>query len=168
MAVRRIWLVSIANRSILYTKCFPIVEVKAKQLALPFVPALRGVKDEQEFVSALFCVLGIDGLAQSNLRRDSLVGDDPNSEELDFDNRKVDADFDCSLKNQLPVVEMVFKEVKLWPILVIEHGGILFCALPLVDTSSRDLIDHISVSIAFSALQAIIKHFARENVRIAA
>lgn len=168
MSIRRFWLISVANRSIVYSKSFPIVEVKATQMGMPFLPTFRGPKDEGDFVASLFAVLGIDTLFQDELHRtSSFSADEPFLDDSDFNDRKYLTDYNCSLRNQLPVVEMKFKEAKLWPVVVIEQNGILFCALPLVDGTSKELIDHISVSIAFAAIQAIIKHFTRENVIIA-
>lgn len=166
MSIRRFWLISVANRSIVYTKSFPIVEVKAKQLGLPFLPTFRGPKDEGVFIGSLFSVLGIDTLFHDELQgTSSFSGDEPYLDDSDF-NRHYITDINCSLMNQLPVVEMSVKDTKMWPVVVIEQNGILFCALPLVDASSKELIDHISVSVAFAAIQAIIKHFTRENVII--
>jgi hypothetical protein len=47
--------------------------------------------------------------------------------------------------------------------MILEQSGVLFCALPLINRESKHLIDHISVSITFATLQAIIKQFSREN-----
>lgn len=172
MSLRKLWLISIADRSVIYLKSFPIVEIQARHLGLPFLPAFRGHREEVEFIHSLFKGLGIDSFAallqthnrsSRSSRSSSLSSDTLSLDGVDF-NESPDLDFDCSLSNQLPVVEMTFKDMKIWPVIVVEHGGILFCGLPLTEGPSRELIDHMSISMAFAALQAIIKQFTRENV----
>lgn len=175
MSVRRIWLISVAERSVIYLKTFPIVDIQARKLGLPVVPTFRGYREENEFVHSLFKGLGIDNfltlkqLQASRSARSSRSGSiSSNCSSVDdfYFNENRASDFDCSVSNQLPVVAMTFKDMRIWPVLVVEHGGILFCGLPLIKGESTELIDHISISTAFAALQAIIKQYTRENVGI--
>jgi len=73
-------------------------------------------------------------------------------------------ELDCCVANQLPVVQLDYNNVKLWPVIVIEQNGILFCCFPLCDDQSNDLIDHKSISLCFTALQTIAHYFAVEKV----
>ena len=63
-------------------------------------------------------------------------------------------------KNQLPTVELSFRGSVLWPVLVCEQSGNLFCALPLIEDPSREVIDHLSISPVFSFLQKVMQIFA--------
>jgi hypothetical protein len=65
----------------------------------------------------------------------------------------------CLKKNQLPSIELSFRGSTLWPVLVCEQTGLFFCALPLVEDESRDVIDHLSISMVFSFLQKVMLLF---------
>jgi len=73
-------------------------------------------------------------------------------------------ELDCRVANQLPVVRLDYNHIKLWPVIVIEQNGILFCCYPLCDDQSNDLIDHKSISLCFTALQTIAHYFSTEKV----
>ncbi|XP_071477313.1 AP-5 complex subunit mu-1-like [Diadema antillarum] len=61
----------------------------------------------------------------------------------------------CDKAFQKPVFEVTTKEGKLWPVIMVEKYGFLFCCLPLVESSTSarpPLIDIPGVSVGFSLL----------------
>ncbi|KAI1296922.1 hypothetical protein HDE_05197 [Halotydeus destructor] len=159
MSIRRIWIISVANRSVLYTRAFPIIEQNARSKGFSPCLSFSSSSDEEDFVSSLFSTLGLEN---PFVRRNSLTTDSLGFYSIES-NEKFKSEYDCSTENQLPVVSVTFKAVDLWPVIVIESNGILFCALPLIQSDSKELLDHISVSTSFCALQNFVTNFNKDN-----
>jgi hypothetical protein len=83
---------------------------------------------------------------------------------LAINNNNNNNSFDCCVANQLPVIQLIYNNVNLWPIIVIEQNGILFCCYPLCENESKNLIDQKAISLSFTALQTIAHYFSLEKV----
>ena len=135
MSFRYLFIVSLNLRSILYFRRFPNVEKRAKTLGLPQI----SLKCDKDLVESLLTSLAIT----------------PNSDQY-LEN--------CFVANQLPVIQLTYNKTNLWPILVIESNGLLFCCYPLCENNSNELIDEKSIAESFTALQTISRYFTLEKV----
>lgn len=133
MCLRYFWVVSLSPRSVVYLRRFPNVDKAAQRRGL----ATIAIKWEPQLVDSLLSSLAIT--------RDNELA------------------FDCGVSNQLPVIELFYDKCKIWPVIVIEQNGLLFCCHPLCDTDSRELIDHKSIAMCFTILQMISRYFAVEK-----
>src|SRR5690348_11517939 len=125
MPFRYIFIISLNSRKVVYLRRFPNVEKRAQMKGLTQVD----IKCDEELIDSLFTSLAI--------------------------NTKTDSDSEGFVANQLPVIQLNYKKTKLWPILVIEQNGLLFCCYPLCDKNSFELIDEKSIAECFTALQTI-------------
>ena len=133
MALQYFWIVSLSLRSVLYLRRFPNVEKRAERRGLPKI----AIKWDQQLVDSVLSSLAIT--------------------------RNSELTFDCCVANQLPVIELSYDNIKIWPVIVIEQNGLLFCCHPLCETDSRDLIDEKSIAMCFTTLQMISRHFTIEK-----
>ncbi|XP_064602639.1 AP-5 complex subunit mu-1-like [Liolophura sinensis] len=112
MSVRGVWVISQAGVSdggrLLFSRRFPTVEKRSRMVdGSDYVP----VPNNQEFVSNLCTELGLKGKAGKFLsKRDS-----------------------CLKIDQKPIFEVITSHGNLWPVLVVEQFGVLFCCIPLVE-----------------------------------
>ena len=136
MTLRRLWIVSINLRNVIYSRNFSLVEKRAIKLGLAKI--LEG--NQNEIVESLLTSLAI---TQSKNQQ-----------------------FDCKSPNALPLIEIQFQSVKLWPIIVIEQNGILFCGLTLIDDQSLQPIHCPSISLTLTALQVVADYYSNEKVRL--
>ncbi len=134
MSFRYLWIVSITSRSVLYFRRFPNVEKRAQRMGLSQVD----IKSDEQLINSLLTSLAI--------------------------NNNNNNSFDCCVANQLPVIQLVYNNINLWPIIVIEQNGILFCCYPLCHNESKSLIDQKAISLSFTALQTIAHYFSLEKV----
>ena len=143
MSLIAVWLVSLNDNCIFYRRYFPINTIKSRYelFKRPLTNA-----EEKEFMDSLLAALGLTTCTLLSSDNDLLNH------------------FDCTSVNQLPAIEIKLKKFKIWPLIVIEHKRILFTALPLLNTSSDQLIDHISISQTVFILQTLIGHFSKTNV----
>ena len=131
MSMRGFWILSLQKRSLIYSKTFPVFENKARKMSFdPFFP-VRTPEDEVDLIDGILLSLGV-------LNRDE----------------------SSPKKNQLPTIELSYRGSVLWPVLVCEQSGNLFCALPLIEDPSKEIIDHLSISPAFSFLQKVMQIFS--------
>lgn len=147
MSIRCFFILSIQRKSLLYTKSFPVIEAKAKRLGLQPVPPLSHEEDESELVHGVLLSLGIE-LAGGAVSDNSHL---PTCDRLDLSS------------STLPGLQVSFKSVRLWPILVTEQSGLLYCALPLMYSEDRELVHHLPVSAAFSFLQHLMSFTCNES-----
>lgn len=139
MSIRVIWILSLPKRSVLYVKTFPLVEGRARKLSLHPVPSIQSGEDEGNLVDSILHSLGLS-VSSSSIQRKEIV------------------------RNQVPAIELSFKSSTLWPVLVSEQGGLLFCCLPLINnTESKELIDHLEISLAFAFLQKLMSFCTHES-----
>ena len=134
MSFRYLFIVSLNQRSVLYLRRFPNVEKRAQTMGLSKV----NLKCDKQLIDSLMTSLAI--------------------------NTKNESEFECFIANQLPVIQLSYNQTKLWPILVMEQNGILFCCYPLCDNKSFDLIDQKSIALCFTALQTMSRYFTLEKV----
>lgn len=143
MSIRCFFILSIQRKALLYNKSFPVIEAKAKRLGLQTVPPLTREEDEGELVQSVLMSLGID---------------------LPDDNTHLSASTPHDLSSStLPGLQVTFKSVALWPILVTEQAGLLYCALPLMYSDDRELVHHLPVSAAYSFLQHLMSFTGNES-----
>ncbi len=135
MSFRYLWIVSINSRSVLYFRRFANVEKRAQRMGLSQVD----IKSDEQLINSLLTSLAINNNNNNN-------------------------SFDCCVANQLPVIQLIYNNVNLWPIIVIEQNGILFCCYPLCENESKNLIDQKAISLSFTALQTIAHYFSLEKV----
>ena len=156
MVLIKFWIVSIRSRSLLYSREFPINSARARKSCISSLrlPA-RSADAADLFVVAVFDALGLDPPRRS----DSLES----LEDLGHEANQLPT-FDFSTCNQLPVVRLKIGQHSLWPLLIIEHSGNLFCGLPLIENDSDKLIDHLPISTAFTTLQTIIRFYSIDEV----
>lgn len=143
MSIRSLFILSVQRKSLLYFKTFPVIEAKARRLGLQSLPPLSQEKDEGELVRGVLASLGIET---------------PASENSHFASSALDLS-----SSTLPGLQITFKSVDLWPILVTEQSQILFCALPLMYSQDRELVHHLPVSAAFSFLQHVMSFVENET-----
>ena len=145
MSIRCFFILSIQRKSLLYNKSFPVIEAKAKRLGLQSVPPLTREEDESELVHGLLLSLGIELAGSAS------------------DNSHLSASAPDLSSSTLPGLQVSFKSVDLWPILVTEQAGLLYCALPLMYSEDRELVHHLPVSAAFSFLQHLMSFVNNES-----
>lgn len=139
MSIRVIWILSLPKRSVLYVKTFPLVEGRARKLSLHPVPSIQSGEDEGNLVDSILHSLGLS-VSSASIQRREIV------------------------RNQVPAIELSFKSSTLWPVLVSEQGGLLFCCLPLINnTESKELIDNLEISLAFAFLQKLMSFCTHES-----
>ncbi|CAH1793186.1 unnamed protein product [Owenia fusiformis] len=134
MSLRSVWIVSLPGRTIgkvLFSKYFGTVERRAKIFDGEFYTS---IPDHNAFYEALTSELGVTlNPLNKGSTRDS-----------------------CGNIGQKPVFELTLKNnKKLWPLLVVEQYGVLFCCLPLVEDgcgSKPPLVKITGLSVGFSLL----------------
>ena len=131
MSIRAFWVVNLQRRSVIYVKTFPVVENEARKMSFEPFFSISTPEDESELINGILVSLGVLDQEYSS----------------------------CLKKNQLPSIELSFRGSTLWPVLICEQSGLFFCALPLVQDNSRDVINHLSVSMVFSFLQKVMHIF---------
>lgn len=136
MTLRKLWIVSINLKNVIYSRNFSLVEKRAMKLGLTKIPE----GNQNEIVESLLTSLAI---VQNKSQQ-----------------------FDCKSPNAVPLIEIQFQSVKLWPIVVIEQNGILFCGLTLIDDQSSQPIHCPSISLTLAALQVIADYYSNEKVRL--
>ncbi|XP_049941483.1 AP-5 complex subunit mu-1-like isoform X2 [Schistocerca serialis cubense] len=134
MSLRAIWIVlpSKDAASPLYVKYFPTVEARSKsQLGGKYVP----IPDPEDFVKLLLLQVG-------------LVHGDCFVESRDG----------CDKPALYPAFHLEVEKGTLWPVVVLEGRGLMFCALPLeaVDINTcKSLVNMSSVSTALEVLHGL-------------
>lgn len=137
MSLRAIWIVSLCQDfgKVYYSRIFQTVEKRAQKLYKDLF--VKSPKCD-EFGKSLLIKLGLNSPKEFIEWRDSA----------------------CS-QIQLPVLSLKTSEGDLWPILVIEQHGYLFCCLPLIEEKFENdkkisLFQIQSLSVGFSVLLGII------------
>ena len=153
MSIRCFFILSVHKQSLLYIKSFPVIEAKAKRLGLEPLPPLSQDQDEKELVQAVLKSLGIETKSPLSDATSQSVGLNPI-----VTNQQQDLSSSC-----LPGLEIYFKSTSLWPILITEQSGMLYCALPLMYSDDRELAHHLPVSAAFSFLQHVMSFTESES-----
>lgn len=156
MPLIKLWIISVKYKSLLFSREFPINRVKAAKLKLACqqLPT-PSVESDQHFLNGVCDALGIC-LPTTISSSESL--DESGLETLPM------PVFDFSVSNQIPVVRIQLNAgTSIWPVLIVEHKGLYYCALPLIDNESPQLLDHLSISIAFSSLHSFISWFTKEK-----
>ena len=143
MSLIAVWLMSLDDSCIIYRRYFPANAIRSNCELLK--RSLTNA-EERELMDNLLLSLGLTISTQSSSDANFLTH------------------FDCTAVNQLPAISVELKGVKIWPLIVIEHKKILFTALPLLNNSSDQLIDHISISQTMITLQALIAYFIKNSV----
>ncbi|CAG2162670.1 unnamed protein product [Oppiella nova] len=140
MSLRYFWIISLNLRSVLYFRRFANVHKRAQRMGLQDID----ITSDNQLIDSVLTSLGIN----------SGSSDDSESQ--------------CFQSNQLPVIAMDYKSSHLWPILVVEHKGILFCGYPLCAMNGHkettiDLIDEKCISLCFTSLQTISRYFTSDK-----
>lgn len=205
--IRKIWIISVTKTSVIYTKSFPVMEKKAIEIG---AQTLKGMK-EKDFAIGVFRALGLEKLSERMEREDrGLDAMKWNSNPGDFSNLDTDSDSyhgrtfstghrwtpgqrevdnDDLEMNQMPVLQVTVDGNKLWPILVVEGNGFLFCAMPLIQPNKlihspsskskdspldppskskdsplcqRPIVELIEISMTHSLIQEIMKNVSSE------
>jgi hypothetical protein len=149
MSIRCFFILSIQKKSLLYTRSFPVIEAKAKRIGLEPLPPLSREEDESELVHGVLLSLGIELEAAA-------------ASTTDNSHMTASAKLDLS-SSTLPGLRVPFKSVSLWPILVTEQAGLLYCALPLMYSDDPELVHHLPVTSAFSFLQHLMSFTNNES-----
>ena len=126
------------RRTLLYSKIFPVIENKAQKNNYDPFFGVSSLEDEVDLIDGILVSLGV------------LNKEDTSSLK----------------KNQMPTIELCYRGSNLWPVLVCEQTGLLFCALVLVENESRNVMDHLSVSTVFSFLQKVMQVFSGGNEKL--
>lgn len=137
MSLRSLWIVSIPQSSqseiqsrLLFSRVFPTVEKKAKNIEGDNYVQICNIP---EFINGLLFELGHrEGIDKFIPARDT-----------------------CRKFEQKPVFEVTTSAGKVWPVVVVEQKGLLFCCVPLVEQGSNTrppLIQIPSVTMGFSLL----------------
>lgn len=147
MSIRCLWVISVSNKHLLVNRTFLAIESRAKSLGSPPLPILTSADDESLLVQAVLSALLVN-TQQPQTNETSFLNDIP------IENHE---------RSTLPALEITFKGFKLWPIIICEQSGLLYCALPLIEhTNVKSLVDHLPVSVAYAFLQQAVS-FLSEN-----
>ncbi|XP_023244653.1 AP-5 complex subunit mu-1-like [Centruroides sculpturatus] len=137
MSLRAIWIVSLCQDfgKVYYFRVFQTVERRAQKIHKDLFTKIPNC---DEFSKSLLIKLGLNSSKEFIEWRDS-----------------------ASSQMQLPVLSLKINDGELWPVLVIEQFGYLFCCLPLVEEKYENdhkisLFQIQSVSVGFSVLLGII------------
>lgn len=139
MSLRKLWIISIDNARVVYSRSFPSNELSAlKKNALPVE-----VFDDKTFSDCVFRILSLKKYQNPDEVR-----------------------LDCKSLNQLPVIRLTDDIGRsLWPILIVQQDRLLFCALPLIQNQSSQLvIDEPGITQSLRTLQSLIVHLVTEKV----
>lgn len=138
MSIRALWIVPIVRQStadllqdnIIFTRYFPLIEKKVRSAN---GEAYISLPSPTEFSNVLLFELGFKDEEKFIQSRDT-----------------------CQKVERKPVFEVTTPAGTVWPVVVVEQRGLLFCCLPLVPdnltTSRPDLIQIPGVSLGFSLL----------------
>ncbi|XP_071162634.1 AP-5 complex subunit mu-1-like [Mytilus edulis] len=143
MSLRKILIFSTnskdCERQLLFSRAFPVAEKKAKQTQDENYVSLPS---DQELVNGLLFELGhlVDGVEMFNPRRDS-----------------------CVRVEEKPVVEVSTSTGIIWPLVVVEQKGLVYCCLPVVEAKERPPLLQISgVTLGFTLLCGLADYL-RQN-----
>lgn len=126
-------------KHILFSRSFPVAEKKAKQIQGNKYVSLPS---DQELVNGLLFELGhlVEGAESFNPRRDS-----------------------CVRVEEKPVVEISTSLGMIWPLVVVEQKGIVYCCIPVVESKERPpLLQIPAVTLGFTLLCGLADFF-RQN-----
>ena len=154
MCLIKFWIINIPSKTVILEREFPINLIKAKRLNFNGDLTNSKLKDKATFVSLVFAALGFE----NSLNQDKRSIDDleTQSDQLEY--------YDFSSNNKLPVIELNLNESNsIWPLIIIEQNKNLFCGLPLINNNSKDLIDHLNISIGFSTLRSLINFYSKDT-----
>lgn len=165
MCLIKFWIINIPTKTVIHEREFPINLAKSKKLNFNGDLNHFKLRDKVNFVNAVFTALAFEGgsssLDRSTRSSSTMLDSDtldssPQAEQLEY--------YDFATSNKLPVIELNLDEnFSIWPLIIIEQNKNLFCGLPLVYNDSKELIDHLSISIGFSILRSIINFYSKEN-----
>ncbi|KAG1681057.1 AP-5 complex subunit mu-1 [Nymphon striatum] len=137
MSIRSIWVISLSSDKkgdAVFSRKYNSVETRAKKL---YGDDYHRIPDNQTLIQCLLAEFGFM----------------PESKKFQ---KQRDA---CNKLVQVPVIELKTAIGFLWPVLVIEQSGYLYCCLPLVEDSSmlkgKKLLDIPSIAVGFSLLMGI-------------
>lgn len=143
MSLRKILIFSTRQndtfRQPLFSRLFPVAEKKAKKVQENNYVHLPS---DQELVNGLLFELGhlVDGGEMFNPRRDS-----------------------CVRLEEKPVVEISTSSGIIWPIVVVEQKGIVYCCIPVVESKDRPpLLQIPGVTLGFTLLCGLADYL-RQN-----
>lgn len=148
MSIRGLWILSVKSahpdqsesRRLLFSRHFPIVEKKVKLVEKENYITLPTVP---EFINGLMFELGHkDGIDKFITARDT-----------------------CEKFEQKPVYEVMTSAGPIWPVVVVEQRGIVYCCLPLVTqgiNTRPPLIQIPGVTLGFSLLCGL-SDYLRQN-----
>lgn len=140
MSIRCFWLISTTNKCILYNRTFAAIESKAKSIGLPSLPTIYSSDDANQLVDSILTTLSV------NVQRDNTIGETLNEIKIESLERLT-----------IPALKITFKDTIIWPLVVCEQLGLLYCSLPLIELPNEtSLVDHLSVSVSFAFLQQIM------------
>ncbi|XP_054159645.1 AP-5 complex subunit mu-1-like [Oppia nitens] len=138
MALRYFWIISLTTKSVVFLRRFPTVEKRAQNFGHKEVI----ITGDDLLVDAMLTSLAINRVTD-------------------------DEAFQLSSRNELPVVGLKYKDNNLWPILVIEQNGFLFCGFPFCESHPKsdtiELIDDKSIALCFTCLQTIARYFTADK-----
>lgn len=159
MCLIRFWIINIATKTVTHEREFPVNLARAKKLNFNGDLSNPKLRDRANFVNAVFSALGLE--SHLGWDRRSIVSIDTEWEAASQSDQLEYYDFSC--ENKLPVIELSLDEsYSIWPLIIIEQNKNLFCGLPLVYNDSKQLIDHLNISIGFSTLKSIINCYLKE------
>lgn len=149
MSLRCFWLISTSTKSLLYNRTFVAIEAKAKANGLTPLPIISSPEDEFILVKAVLSSLGVQFQEDSNTSNDSSATSSLNN----IPTRSLE-------RSTIPALEINFKDLTIWPLIVCEQLGLLYCALPLIELPNEGhLVDHLPVSVTFAFLQQVMSFY---------
>lgn len=156
MCLIKFWIINIPTRTITIEREFPINLAKAKKLNFNGDLSNSKLRDRTNFVNSVFSALGFETDRRLQTSSNETDLETTQTDQLEY--------YDFSSDNKLPVIDLNLDEnFTIWPLIIIEQNKHLFCGLPLVYNRSKELIDHLTISIGFSTLKSIINFFSKEN-----
>ena len=149
MSIRCFWVISVSNKHLLVNRTFLAIESRAKSSGSPPLPTLASADDETLLVQAVLSALLVN-TQQNDSHKTSFLNDIP---------------IETHERSTLPALEILFKGCKLWPIIICEQSGLLYCSLPLIEhTNVKSLVDHLPVSVTFAFLQQAVSFLANNSL----
>ncbi|XP_078000714.1 AP-5 complex subunit mu-1-like [Glandiceps talaboti] len=140
MSVRALWIIKLpvggVAGNVIFARTFPTVEKRAKNLTTSDNHV--AVPEGKEFYDAIATELGL------NIKSTKFVKSRDTCQKI--------------LTQQKPVYEVTTDKGKLWPVVIIEQFGLLFCCLPLVEAGSDKrpaLVTLPGVTMGISLLQHV-------------
>ncbi|XP_064622684.1 AP-5 complex subunit mu-1-like [Lineus longissimus] len=133
MSIRGLWILTLPGKTagkVIFSRFFPTIERKTRILEGDQFVA---VPDDQEFGEALYGELGWKNKSD----------------------KFVESRDTCRKSERKPVYEISTAAGRLWPLVVIEQFGLIFCCLPAVEKNGREqssLIQFPGIPVAFSLL----------------